>query len=64
MNSDFDELKANSMNLSNITKQQARDGIPFLPFMEKKTGVRHAIKNAIKDAADRRDVRLGCYSTC
>ena len=53
LSSDFDELKKNSMNLANITKQQAGEGIPFLPLHGKENWGAHAIKNQIKDAADR-----------
>ena len=52
LNSDFRELRANSMNLSNISSQQAGDGIPFLPLYGKENYGSHAIKNAIKTAAD------------
>jgi hypothetical protein len=53
LSSDFDELKKNSMNLSNIGKQQSGEGIPFLPLHGKENWGAHAIKNQIKDAADR-----------
>ena len=53
LSSDFDELKNNSMNLANITKQQAGDGIPFLPLYGKENWGAHALKNQIKDAVDR-----------
>ena len=52
LNSDFRELRANSMNLSNITSQKANEGIPFLPLYGKENYGSHAIKNAIKTAAD------------
>jgi len=52
LNSDFRELKANSMNLSNITSQKANEGIPFLPLYGKENYGSHAIKNAIKNASD------------
>ena len=52
LNSDFRELRANSMNLSNISSRQANDGIPFLPLYGKENYGSHAIKNAIKTAAD------------
>ena len=52
LNSDFKELRANSMNLSNINTRQATDGIPFLPLYGKENYGSHAIKNAIKTAAD------------
>ena len=53
LNSEFRELRANSMNLGNISNQQVKDGIPFLPLHGKENWGSHAIKNAIKDAADR-----------
>jgi hypothetical protein len=53
LSSDFDELKNNSLNLANITKTQAGDGIPFLPLYGKENWGTHALKNQIKDAADR-----------
>jgi hypothetical protein len=53
LSSDFDELKKNSMNLANIGKQQSGDGIPFLPLHGKENWGAHALKNQIKDAADR-----------
>lgn len=52
LKSDFDELKKNSLNLSNITKQDASDGIPFLPLYGKENWGSHALKNTIKNAAD------------
>jgi len=52
LNSDFRELRANSMNLSNISSQKANEGIPFLPLYGKENYGSHAIKNAIKTAAD------------
>ena len=53
LKSDFDNLKGNSLNLANITKNEARDGIPFLPLYGKENWGTHAIKNQIKDAVDR-----------
>jgi len=52
LKSDFDELKRNSLNLSNITKQEAGEGIPFLPLYGKENWGTHALKNTIKNAAD------------
>ena len=52
LNSEFRELKNNSMNLSNISSQKANEGIPFLPLYGKENYGSHAIKNAIKSAAD------------
>jgi hypothetical protein len=57
LNSEFRELRSNSLNLSNITKNQAQDGIPFLPLYGKENWGSHALKNTIKDAADRGDVQ-------
>jgi len=57
LNSEFKELRSNSLNLSNITKNQAQDGIPFLPLYGKENWGSHALKNTIKDAADRGDVQ-------
>jgi len=57
LKSDFNELKANSMNLSNITATKAQDGIPFLPLYGKENWGGHALKNTIKDAASRGDVQ-------
>jgi hypothetical protein len=57
LKSDFNELKANSMNLSNITSNKAQDGIPFLPLYGKENWGGHALKNTIKDAASRGDVQ-------
>ena len=39
LKNDFNELKRNSLNLSNITKQDAKKGYHFYHYMEKKTGV-------------------------
>jgi hypothetical protein len=52
LKSEFDELRSNSMNLSNITSQEAKDGIPFLPLYGKENWGSHALKNVIKNAAD------------
>jgi len=52
LRSDFNELKKNSLNLSNITKQEAGEGIPFLPLYGKENWGSHALKNTIKNAAD------------
>ena len=57
LNSEFRELRSNSLNLSNITKNQAQDGIPFLPLYGKENWGGHALKNTIKDAADRGDIQ-------
>ena len=57
LNSEFKELRSNSLNLSNITNNQAQDGIPFLPLYGKQNWGSHALKNTIKDAADRGDVQ-------
>jgi hypothetical protein len=57
LNSEFRELRSNSLNLSNITKNEAQDGIPFLPLYGKENWGSHALKNTIKDAADRGDVQ-------
>ena len=53
LNSEFKEMKTNSLNLSNISNRQAQDGIPFLPLYGKENWGSHALKNQIKDAADR-----------
>ena len=53
LNSEFKEMKTNSLNLSNISNRQAQDGIPFLPLYGKENWGAHALKNQIKDAADR-----------
>jgi hypothetical protein len=53
LSSEFNELRKNSMNLSNIAKQEAGEGIPFLPLHGKENWGAHAIKNQIKDGADR-----------
>jgi hypothetical protein len=52
LKNDFNELKRNSLNLSNITKQEAGEGIPFLPLYGKENWGTHALKNTIKNAAD------------
>ena len=52
LKNDFNELKRNSLNLSNITKQDAAEGIPFLPLYGKENWGSHALKNVIKNAAD------------
>ena len=57
LNKEFREIKANTLNLSNIGKDQTRDGIPFLPLYGKENWGSHALKNTIKDAADRGDVQ-------
>jgi hypothetical protein len=57
LNSEFRELRSNSLNLSNISKNEAQDGIPFLPLYGKENWGSHALKNTIKDAADRGDVQ-------
>ena len=57
LNSEFRELRSNSLNLSNISKNEAKDGIPFLPLYGKQNWGSHALKNTIKDAADRGDVQ-------
>ena len=53
LNSEFREMRSNSLNLSNITNREAQDGIPFLPLYGKENWGAHALKNQIKDAADR-----------
>ena len=52
LDSDFREIKKGTMNLTNITSQKATEGIPFLPLYGKDNYGSHAIKNAIKNAAD------------
>jgi hypothetical protein len=54
--SDFDEIKKNTINASNITGSKAKEGIPFLPLYGKENWGSHALKNTIKDAADRGNV--------
>ena len=57
LNKEFKEIKSNSLNLSNIGQNQASDGIPFLPLYGKENWGSHAVKNTIKDAAERGDVQ-------
>ena len=57
LNRNFKELKTNSLNLSNITNREAKDGIPFLPLYGKENWGSHALKNTIKDAVDRGNVQ-------
>lgn len=57
LNQEFKELKSNTLNLSNIGRNEASDGIPFLPLYGKENWGSHALKNTIKDAADRGDVQ-------
>ena len=53
LKSEFDEIKANSMNLANINTRKQTDSIPFLPLFGKQNWGGHALKNTIKDAVDR-----------
>ena len=53
---DFNEIKTNSLNMANITGEKAKDGIPFLPLYGKENWGSHALKNTIKNAAERGDV--------
>ena len=57
LNKEIKEIKSNSLNLSNIGQNQASDGIPFLPLYGKENWGSHAVKNTIKDAAERGDVQ-------
>ena len=53
LNEEFKELKSNSMNIGNLENKNLRESIPFLPLYGKENWGSHALKNSIKDAADR-----------
>ena len=56
LRSDFDEIKKNTINTSNITGNKAKEGIPFLPLYGKENWGAHALKTTLKDAADRGNI--------
>jgi len=58
LENDFNELKKNTLNLASITERDVslkQDAIPFLPLYGKENWGVHAIKNTIKQAAQRGD---------